>query len=40
MIRLLSLALAFLLAAAAPSLAQVCNDDIPPPPPQGDKPST
>jgi hypothetical protein len=39
MIRLLSLAFAFLLAAAAPSLAQVCNDDVPPPA-QGDKPST
>jgi hypothetical protein len=40
MARLLSLALALLLAAMAPSLAQVCTDDVPPPPPQGDKPAT
>lgn len=39
MTRLLSLAFAILLAATAPSLAQVCNDDVPPAP-QGDKPST
>lgn len=40
MIRLLSLVLVFLFTATAPVLAQVCNDDVPPPPPQGDKPST
>ncbi len=40
MTRLLGLVLAFLLAVTAPTLAQVCNDDVPPPPPQGDKPST
>lgn len=39
MIRLLSLALAALLAAAAPSWAQ-CDDAPPPPPPQGDQPTT
>ena len=39
MLRLLSLAFAVLLAAAAPALAQGC-DDGPPPPAQGDKPST
>ena len=39
MIRLLSLALAALLAFAAPSWAQ-CDDGPPPPPPQGDQPTT
>jgi hypothetical protein len=39
MIRLLSLALAVLLAVAAPSWAQ-CDDGPPPPPPQGDQPTT
>ena len=39
MIRLLSLVLAFVLTAASPALAQGC-DDAPPPPPQGDQPTT
>jgi hypothetical protein len=39
MIRLLSLALAVLLAVAAPSWAQG-DDGPPPPPPQGDQPTT
>jgi hypothetical protein len=39
MTRLLSLALAVLLAIAAPSWAQ-CDDAPPPPPPQGDQPTT
>lgn len=40
MIRLLSLALALLLAAAAPSFAQGCDETPPAPPPQGDQPTT
>jgi hypothetical protein len=38
MIRLLSFALAVLLAAATPTLAQDC--DSPPPPPKSDQPTT
>jgi len=41
MIRLLSLVLAVMFAAAAPVLAQGCDDGLPPPPPpQGDQPTT
>jgi hypothetical protein len=40
MIRLLSLVFAVLLAAAAPALAQGCDEAAPPPPPQGDQPTT
>lgn len=40
MIRLLSLALAVLLVAVAPSWAQCDEASPPPPPPQGDQPTT
>ncbi|WP_281291598.1 hypothetical protein [Reyranella soli] len=40
MTRLLSLALAVLLAVAAPAWAQCDDAPPPPPPPQGDQPTT
>jgi len=39
MTRLVALAMAVLFAALSPSFAQVCNDDVPPPPP-AEKPVT
>ncbi len=40
MIRLAALAMAILFAALQPSLAQVCQDEIPLPPPPAEKPVT